>query len=228
MNWTCDLIEARLSDYLEGLLQGPERAEFETHANSCADCAPLVASVRSLVGEMQAMEELETPPRLVYSILDKTLGPRETVTGWQGFLNAIRGLTAPKFAYGAASVMATLIIILGASGFSLRKPKLADLQPAAIYHNADRQAHLVFARSVKYVSDLRVVYEIQSRLRQDENNLQTTPQEMLPKSSPEKNPGQTDEHKPSQPRQQNRANGVSRQLEMLAAEFPLLCERSIR
>jgi hypothetical protein len=174
------------------------------------------------------MEELEAPPRLVYSILDNTLGPRETVTRWQGFLNAIRGLATPKFAYGVASVMATLFIVLSASGFSLRKPKLADLRPAAIYQTADRQAHRVLARSVKYVSDLRVVYEIQSRLRQDENNLQTTPEEMLPKSSPEKNPGQTDDHKPSQPRQQNRANEVSRQLEMLAAELPLLCERSIR
>ena len=228
MTWTCDLIEARLSDYLEGLLQGPERVAFEAHAKSCADCAPLVASVRSLVGEMHSMEVLEAPPRLVYSILDKTLGPRETVTAWQGFLNAIRGLATPKFAYGAASVMATLIIVLGASGFSLRKPKLADLRPAAIYQSADRQAHLVFARSVKYVSDLRVVYEIQSRLRQDENNLQTAPEELLPKSSPGKNPGQTDEHQPSQPRQQNRANEVSRQLQMLAAELPLLSERSIR
>jgi len=226
MTWTCDLIEARLSDYLEGLLQGPERAEFEAHANSCVDCAPLVASVRSLVGEMHSIEELETPPRLVYSILDKTLGPRETVTGWQGFLNVIRGLATPKFAYGAASVMATLVIILDASGW--RKPKLADLRPAAIYQSADREVHLVRARCRKYVSDLRVVYEIQSRLRQDENNLQTTPEEMLPKSSPEKNPGQTDDHKPSQPRQQNRANEVSRQLEMMAAEFPLLRERSIR
>jgi hypothetical protein len=228
MTWTCDLIEARLSDYLEGLLDGPERAEFEAHANSCVDCAPLVASVRSLVGEMHSMEELETPPRLVYSILDKTLGPRETVTGWQGFLNVIRGLATPKFAYGGASVMATLVIILGASGFSLRKPKLADLRPAAIYQYADRGVHRVRARCVKYVSDLRVVYEIQSRLRQDENNLQTTPEQMLPKSSPEKNPGQTDEHKPSQPRQQNRANELSRQIEMLAAELPMLSERSIR
>ena len=107
MNWTCDLIEARLSDYLEGLLDGPERVAFEAHAKSCADCAPLVASVRSLVGEMHSMEVLETPPRLVYAILDKTLGPRETVTGWQGFLNVIRGLATPKLAYGAASVMAT-------------------------------------------------------------------------------------------------------------------------
>jgi len=228
MNWTCDLIEARLSDYLEGLLEGPERVAFEAHAKSCADCAPLVASVSSLVGEMHSMEVLETPPRLVYAILDKTLGPRETVTGWQGFLNVIRGLATPKLAYGAASVMATLIVVLGASGFSLRKPKLADLRPAAIYQSADRGVHLVRARCVKYVSDLRVVYEIQSRLRQDENNLQTAPEEMLPKSSPEKNPGQTDDHKPSQPRQQNRANEISRQVEMLAVEMPMLGIRSIR
>jgi Putative zinc-finger len=228
MTWTCDLVEARLSDYLEGLLRGPERAAFEAHANSCADCAPLVASVRSLVGEMHAMEELESPPRLVYSILDKTLGPRETVTGWQGFLNAIRGLANPKFAYGAASVIATLFIVFGASGFSLRKAKLADLRPAAIYQSADRGVHRVRASCVKYVSDLRVVYEIQSRLRQDENNLQTTPEEMLPKSSPEKNPGQTNDQRPSQPRQQNRANEISRQLEMLAAMLPTLGEGSVR
>ncbi len=228
MTWTCDLVEARLSDYLDGLLHGPERAAFEAHVDSCAGCAPLLASVRGLVGEMHAMEAIEAPPRLVYSILDKTLGPRETVTGWQGFLNAIKGLATPKFAYGMASVMATLIVLLSASGFSLRKPKLADLRPATIYHNADRQAHLVLARSVKYVSDLRVVYEIQSRLRQDENNFQTSPEQLLPKSAPEKTPGQTDDHRPSQPRQQNRADEISRQVEMLAAELPVLAERSIR
>jgi anti-sigma factor RsiW len=225
MTWTCDQLEARLSDYLDGLLAGPERAEFEAHANSCANCAPLLASVRSLVGEMRAMESLEAPPRLVYAILDKTLGPR--LSPWQVFLQTLRGITTTKFAYGAASVLATLIILAGSSGFSLRKPKLADLRPAALYHNADRQAHLVVARSVKYVSDLRVVYEIQSRLRRDENELQATPEEVLPKSVPEKTPGQTEDRKPGQ-RQQNRADQLSRQLEMLAAEFPMMSERSVR
>jgi anti-sigma factor RsiW len=228
MTWTCDLVEGRLSDYLDGLLSGTERAEFEAHANSCADCAPLLASVRSLVGEMHAMEELEAPPRLVYAILDKTLGPRETVTGWQAFLQMIRDMATPKFAYGAASILATLIIVVSSLGFSFRNPKLADLRPTNIYHNADRQVHLVYARSVKYVSDLRVVYEIQSRLRQDDNNLQTTPEDVLPKSVPEKAPGQTDDRQPSQPKQQNRADEVSRQLELLAAEFPMASGRSIR
>jgi hypothetical protein len=228
MTWTCDQIEARLSDYLDGLLVGSDRQAFEEHADSCANCAPLLASVRSLVGELHAMEEIEAPPRLVYAILDKTLGPREATTNWEGFLKLIRGLATPKFAYGAASVFATLIILMSAAGFSFRKPKLADLHPATMYRTADRQAHLVYARGVKYVSDLRVVYEIQSRLRQDDNNLQTTPEEALPKSVPEKTPGQSNEHNPSQPKQQNRANGVGRQVELLATEFPMVAERSDR
>src|SRR5271155_1529005 len=103
MTWTCDQIESGLSDYLDGLLQASERVAFEAHAESCPECAPLLTSVRELVLELHGMEQLPEPPRLVYSILDKTLGTRDTVSGWQGFLQTIRGLASPKFAYGAAS-----------------------------------------------------------------------------------------------------------------------------
>ena len=228
MTWTCDQVEARLSDYLDGRLAVAEKAEFEKHEQECAQCGPLVASVKNLVSEMHAMAEVEVPPRLVYTVLDQTLGPRETVTGWKAFLNFIRGLASPKFAYGAASVMATFVILLGASGFSWRKPKLADLSPTNVYLNADRAFHLGKARTVKYFSDLRVVYEIQSRLRQDQNELQSAPEETRPKPTPEKDPGQTDDHSRVPPRQQNRANEMARQLEMLAADCPLICERSYR
>jgi len=228
MTWTCEQVEARLSDYLEGLLAGPERAAFDAHAAACPECGPLLASVRTLVGEMHAMEEVEAPPRLVYEILDKTLGPRETVSLWHELRNFLRGLASPKFAYGVASVFATCLVLVGASGFSLRKPRLADLQPSTVYHNADRRVHMALARSVKYVSDLRVVYEIQSRLREEQNDLQATPQESLPKPGPEKEPGQTDDVKPAQPRQQNRANELARQVDLLAAECPVLWERSLQ
>ena len=227
MTWTCEQIEARLSDYLEGLLAGPERAEFEAHATSCAECAPLLASVREVVGGMHEMEEMEVPPRLVYAILDKTLGPRETISGWQALRNFLRGLRSPKFVYGVASVFATCLVLVTATGFSFRRPKLADLRPATVYQAADRQIHMVKASCVKYVSDLRVVYEIQSRLREEQNNLQVTPEESLPKPGPDKEPGQTDKQ-PTQPRQQNRANELARQMELLAAECPVMLERSFR
>lgn len=226
MTWTCDQIEARLSDYLDGLLPAPERSEFEKHAAECAQCAPLVASVKSLVSELHAMAEVEVPQRLVYSVLDQTLGPRETASGWKAFLNFIRGLASPRFAYGAASVMATFVILLGASGFSWKKPKLADLSPTNLYLKADQVIHIKYAQSVKYISDLRVVYEIQSKLRQEQDDLQT-PEETRPKPTPEKDPGETNDHTRS-PRQQNRANEMAHQLEMLAAACPLILERSYR
>lgn len=228
MNWTCDHLEERLIDYLDGLLQGSERAAFEEHVEKCEQCAPLLASVTQLVKGMHAMEQVEPPARLIYSILDKTLGPRETVSGWQAVKNFLNGLASPKFAYGAASVMATCLILVGASGFSFNKPKLADLRPAAVLQNADRNLHLGYAKSVKYVSDLRVVYEIQSRLRAPENDLQATPERSLPNPAPDKNPGQTDDQKPAQPRQQNRANDAAHGLEVLAAVCPVFYERSLR
>jgi anti-sigma factor RsiW len=227
MTWTCDQVEARLSDYLEGLLQMPERAAFDEHVQNCAECAPLLASVSSLVGELRSMDELEVPPQLVYSILDRTLGPQQKVSGWQAFRNFVRGFAAPKFAYGAASVMATFVILAGASGVSLRKPKLADLRPTTVVRNVQRKAVLTYASGVKYVSDLRVVYEIQSRLRQ-EKELQVAPEENTPNSTPEKQPGQTDDHTNAQPRQQNRANEIAREVELLAAQCPVVLERSYR
>lgn len=227
MTWTCDQVEAQLSDYLEGLLQAPERAAFEEHLEECAECAPLVASVREVMSELRSMEQVELPPRLVYSILDKTLGPREQVTGWQAFLKLIRGFATAKFAYGVASVMATLLILFGASGISLRKPKMADLRPTNVYRNWDRRLHLTYASGVKYVSDLRVVYEIQSRLRQGDNQLQVSPDENTPQAIPEK-PGKGDDHTHVQPKQQNRANEIGRQMELLAAQCPAVWERSVR
>lgn len=218
--WTCEQTEARLSDYLDGLLGAAERTAFDTHVPCCERCAPLVASVSHLLTNLHSLEELEPPPRLVYSILDKTLGPRDTLTGWRAALAWLGGLATPRFAYGSVSFAATFLILATASGFSWRKPKLADLYPVTVYRNADRQAHLVYARGTKFVSDLRVVYEIQARWHED-TQMPSTPEETLPQSSPGKKPGQTDGTSSSFPRQQNRANDVAKRDELLAAGLSL-------
>jgi anti-sigma factor RsiW len=216
-NWTCEKTEASLSDYLDGLLQPAEQTAFEAHARSCEQCAAVVASVSHLVMNLRSIEELETPPHLVYAILDKTLGPRDSVTGWRAMLVWLRGLASPKFAYGAVSVAATFLLLASAAGFSWRKPRLADLKPVNVMRNADRQAHLVYARSTKFVSDLRVVYEIQARFSQSDEMPRS--QESTPKQGQQKAPGQSDAT-PATPKQQNRANGVERRLELVAADLP--------
>jgi anti-sigma factor RsiW len=217
MNWTCEQTEARLSDYLDGLLRPVEQSAFNVHVNTCEKCAPLVAAVAHTLGGLYAMEPVEAPAELENAILTATLG----APSWRNLRRWLKSLQSPRFVYSMASVAATFIVILTASGFSFRKPKLADLRPATIYRNADRQVHLVYAKSTKFVSDLRVVYEIQTRLNENDQN-PTTREQAVPQNSPDKQPGRTDNTNPSAPKQQNRAVEVGRNLRVLAAQFPVL------
>src|SRR5712671_3024176 len=203
MNWTCEQTEARLSDYLDGLLQPVEQSAFNLHVNTCERCAPLVAGVAHALGGLYALESVEPPPQLENAILTATLG----APSWRNARRWLKSLQSPRFVYSVASVAATIIVILTASGFSFTKPKLADLRPATIYHKTDSAAHLAYGHAVKVVTDLRVVYEIQTRLNENGQN-PATREQAVPKNSPDKQPGRTDNTNPSAPKQQNRADGL--------------------
>jgi anti-sigma factor RsiW len=217
MNWGCEQTEERLSDYLDGLLQADEQSAFNRHVNTCERCAPLVAAVARTLGGLYAMEPVEPSPRLENAILTATIGPR----WWRNLKYWLRTLQSPRFVYSLASVAATLIILLTASGFSFTKPKLAELKPDRIYRNANSNVHQAYARTVKFVSDLRVVYEIQTRLNENEQP-SPTQDESLPQSAPQKQPGRTDNANPSAPKQQNRADEVGRNARVFAVQLPVL------
>ncbi len=228
MAWTCEQTEARLSEYLDGLLGAQERADFDAHMQGCMRCAPLIARVASMVVELRGLEMVEEPPHLVGAILDKTIGPRRAAKpSWRGVSGWFGSLLQPKLAYGAATIAVTFAVILSSLGFNWRKPKLADLHPVNLYRAADREAHLVYARGAKFVGDLRVVYEIQSRLRpeQDVAAPEATPtRDTAPKTAP----GVTHGPETNYPRQQNRAKDVGPAFAVLASALPSAGERSLR
>ena len=76
MNWNCQEVEAKLSEYLDGELSAADEAGCAAHIAGCENCRDLVASVRGLVGVMHAIEPVEVPLRLVPAILERTLGPK--------------------------------------------------------------------------------------------------------------------------------------------------------
>src|SRR5260370_39793943 len=187
MNWTCEQTEARLSDYLDGLFQLDEQSAFNVHVNTCERRAPLVAAVARTLGSLYALEPVEAPAQLESAILTATLG----APNWRNLRRWLKSLQSPRFVYSMASVAATIVVILAASGFSFRKPKLADLAPATIYRRTNSAAHLAYGHAVKVVSGLRVVYEIQTSLIENDQNPSTTEQSN-PKNSPDQQPGSTD------------------------------------
>jgi anti-sigma factor RsiW len=174
MEWNCTLTEDRLSDYLDGTLSGEEAAAFEAHAATCAKCAKLVADVRGLVTRMQKLEPLAAPPMLVTRIVNATIGPQKQSAGWKNVLAWRPAVLQPRFALGLVTVAATILILMYTAGFTPTRWKHADLSPATVLRTANRQAHLTFAKSAKFVNDLRVVYEIQTRL-QPETQPQSAP-----------------------------------------------------
>jgi anti-sigma factor RsiW len=160
MSWTCEQIEERLSDYLDGALPEADRGAFEAHLAGCARCAALARQVSGAIEELRALPPVEPSPQLLRNILDRTVGPRPArASGWARWLGP---MALPRFAFGLASVLVTFAVLFHALG---PRPSLAALSPARIYRSADRRSHLGYARVVKFVNDLRLVYEIQSRLQ---------------------------------------------------------------
>jgi hypothetical protein len=158
-------VENLVSEYLEGQLDAVRRAGVELHLGGCAPCRELVADVRHAFELSRAAEPVEPAPWLVPKILRATLGERkpglmERVTAW------FRPRVQVRTVYTAAMTVFSLSVIANACGINLRHLKLEDLNPRTWAYQADRNGHLLLGRAEKYYYDLKVVYEIESRLRQ--------------------------------------------------------------
>jgi hypothetical protein len=164
MDWKCTLTEERLSDYLEGQLAATDSAALEAHAKTCASCAQLVARVGGLVDRMHGLEPLEAPAFLHAKIMEATLGVRPSPEGPRRWFAWVPMLWQPRFAMGIATVAACCVVVVQAGGVTPGKLRRADLNPVDMLRAVNRQAHLTYARSVKFVNNFRVVFEIQSRL----------------------------------------------------------------
>jgi Putative zinc-finger len=186
MNWSCTQTEERLSDYLDNLLSPADVAQLNLHVDGCTECTRLIEQVSGAVRRMRSLEPLEVPPGLIGSILDQTIGPQpEKKEGWRGWFAWTQPMLQPRFAMGALTCALTLVILGYAVGISPTKIKKGDLAPGSVYRAANRQAHLTYGRAVKYVNDLKVVYEIQSRLRPEESPAREREREQAPPPAPQ-------------------------------------------
>ena len=142
------------------------------------------------------------PPQLTRNILDATLGSESSKQGWRRWFSWSPAIWDARFAMGLGTVAASFLIVLHAAGGARNEPNKLDLNPVHMAHSANRQAHLTFARGAKFVSDLRVVYQIESQLRpQPEMEAPAPAVEQMerPAPKPEAKPEQEREPEPKAP-----------------------------
>lgn len=190
-------LENLISEYLEGQLRPDRQAEFNQHLAACPQCRELVAGVRQVMELASAAEDLEPGPWLVSRIMAATVGTR-IPSFWEEMHELLRLVLQPKVAYGIAMAVFSFSVIVNAAGLNLRHLTVDDLKPSTWIRRADRNGHLFLARAEKYYYDLKVVYEIESRLRQlrpqsgeseKQPKQEQKPQEVPPGGSSSERPG---------------------------------------
>jgi hypothetical protein len=182
--------ENLVSEYVEVQLDVTRRLEFEAHLEACPACRELVADVRHVMEHCRSAENPEPPPWLVSKILLATIGERRPslIKRLTAF---VRPVLQPGVVYPVAMTVFSFSIILTAAGVNLRRLTLADLNPRTWVYQASRTGHLLYARAEKFYYDLRVVYEIESRLRQvrQQSPSQGSSEQPGQESKPEASPG---------------------------------------
>ena len=158
-------LENLSSEYLEGQLDAVRRVEVEAHLKECAPCRELIADVRHALALCQSAEELEPAPWLISKIMLATVGEKKPSL-MERLAAFFRPQDRMRLAYGIAMTVFSISIIANAAGINLRHLTLQDLSPRNWIYQANRTGHLMIARAERYYYDLRVVYEIESRLRQ--------------------------------------------------------------
>ncbi|MGH9863651.1 MAG: zf-HC2 domain-containing protein [Candidatus Acidiferrales bacterium] len=184
MSWNCAQLEQRLEDYLEGRLTPAEQAAADAHARACPRCAEWGDARRAALW-LRQLEVLEAPPGLETRILALTVTPPPKESAWAVLDRGWRALMQPRFALSLAAAIVSLTLVFNAFGVRAGDLRAADLNPVNIYRGLERQTQLTYGRTVRFLNDLRLVYEIRSRLEE-----RGATGEQQPRSTPPQKPDQ--------------------------------------
>jgi hypothetical protein len=167
----CADFEILLADHLDGTLPASSGAAFEEHAKSCAACGQLMSDAKGAVTFLERVPQVEAPPQLVTRLLfEISAGPSRKLVkpslARRLFGPWIEPILQPRYAMGMAMTVLSLAMLGRVTGMQARQLKPSDLDPVKVWVAAEDHAHRVWDRGMKYYDNLRLVYLIQTRLKE--------------------------------------------------------------
>jgi anti-sigma factor RsiW len=167
----CGDFESKLADYIDGTLGEAERAALETHAAACPVCREFMAEVVGAAAFLKRVEEGEPPAPLITRIAYQApQGRTRTHFEKQGFLSGLTSkwlnpILQPKLVMGMAMTVLSFAMLGRCTGENPQRLQPADINPVRVWGSMEEKAVRVKDRLVKNYENLRVVYEIETRLK---------------------------------------------------------------
>lgn len=226
----CNEFDLLLSDALDGVLTGAELDRFQAHAGTCKACGPLFAEAEAGRNWLKELTEVEPPANLVANILASTTGVdtqrlRAEVRTAQPHISWLDRVQAslsgyfepiwatvrqPRFAMSFGMAFFALSVGLTVAGVKPADLRQVSLRPSAIRHTY----YNTQARVVRYYENIRLVYEVESRVRELKRNV--TPAEPGPKKQKDNKNDTT-----QQPEQKQERNYSQTDNHLILANAPL-------
>jgi hypothetical protein len=194
----CNEFEGLLFDALDQKLTGTKLESFRAHARSCSICGPMFTEIEAGQHWLKSLTEVEPPANLVHNILTATSGLEtyrlqepeaahyqpslgERIREWTDsfFTPVWATVRQPRFAMSFGMAFFSLSVALSVFGVKPQDLKQVDLSRNGL----TRTYYGTQARVVRYYENIRLVYEIESRVR--EFKKVTTPEPAEPEKDKE-------------------------------------------
>ena len=164
---TCAELEILICEYVDGTLPPDARAEVERHLDGCPACAELARDSAEAVAFMERAADVEPPPELITKILFDAPWAKEKQKSKsrEWFRALLSPILHPKFAMGMAMTILSLSM-LARFVAPVRQLRPADLKPTEVWAGVEDRAVRTWARTVKFYENLKIVYQIQTTLKE--------------------------------------------------------------
>ncbi len=195
----CTDFDALLTDALDGLLKGEQLAGFERHKAQCPSCSLLFQETKSGLDWLHTLDEVEPPLNLVHNVIAATSGaevsssaaemlPRKSWLAQmkERWVPSLGSLMTPRFAMSFGMAFFSVSMLMSVAGVRLGDIRHLDLSSKGIR----KTYYETQARATRYYENIRLVYEIESRVRQLKKAA-TSPEPKSQESKPESNQNQS-------------------------------------
>jgi len=214
----CTEFEVLLADALDGRLDGSQIERFDAHLEMCPRCAPMFGEAKLGQSWMQTLkeDELEPPVFVVENILRETVGTvhtrvkpevAEPKTNWFDrlkehavFKPVFGAVLQPRFAMSFGMAFFSITMLMNVLGVKVSTLRHVPLTPSAV----TRQYYETKGKVVKYYENMRLVYEIETRVNDIKRATQTEQNKNDKNNSNQQQPQQQDQQEKKQAKPDNR------------------------